>query len=60
MSAYGHSFANALGAIALMAGAIGLLTLWMVQRANDAARRSVRAVRAVGGLTSRRPPRILR
>jgi len=45
MSAYGHNLANALGAIVLMAGAIGLLTVWMVQRASDVARRPVRAVR---------------
>jgi len=46
MSAYSHNLANALGAIVLMAGAIGLLTFWMVQRAGDAARRPVRAMRA--------------
>jgi hypothetical protein len=61
MSAYGHNLANALGAIVLMAGAIGLLTLWMVQRASDVARRLFAPyARTVNGLASRRPPRILR
>jgi hypothetical protein len=45
MRAYGHNLETMLGAIALMAVAICLLTLWVLQCGGAAARRRVLAAR---------------
>ena len=45
MKRHGHRLGNMLGAIALMLGAVCLLTVWISQCAGRAAQRGVRAER---------------